>query len=125
MNNTEKQVNPGTFFEKLALEYLQKQGLRLLAKNYRCRYGEIDLILKHKKTLVFVEVRKRGAGSYVSPLESVDYRKQQKIIRTAYAYLNEHRLYEKVPCRFDIVGVTLQQEEYHLSWYQNAYDEEG
>ena len=125
MNNTKKPENPGAFFEKLALEYLQKQGAYLLQSNYRCRYGEIDLIMKHQKTITFVEVRKRDSCCHGSPLETVDYRKQQKIIRSAYTYLKEHRLYETMPCRFDIVGVTLQKEEYHLTWHKNAYSEEG
>lgn len=115
--------NPGTFFENMAIEYLQKQGLVLLRRNYRCRYGEIDAIMKHKKTLIFIEVRKRNSKDYGSPLETVTYHKQQKIIRSAYTYVKENPLYKAWPCRFDIIGVTLSAQDYHLEWCEHAYTE--
>ena len=113
----------GAPFENMAKEYLQKHGLNLVVSNYRCRYGEIDLIMNDDITLVFVEVRKRTSSHHGSPLETVDYFKQQKIIRTAYSYLQDSQLYETRPCRFDVVGVTLLEGKYHLEWCQHAYEE--
>lgn len=123
MNKKEMSHCPGAAFEKMALQHLKKQGLRLLERNYHSRYGEIDIIMQAKKTIVFVEVRKRSNAQYGHPFETVDYNKQQKIIKTAYCYLKEHRLFEQALCRFDVVGVTLLEGKYHLEWCQHAYEE--
>lgn len=123
MSKKEPFENPGAAFETMALAHLKKHGLKLLTRNYHSRYGEIDLIMKSKKTIVFVEVRKRAQTQYGHPLETVDHQKQQKIIRTAYAYLKQKHLFERAPCRFDVVGVTLRENQYHLEWCQHAYED--
>lgn len=93
--------NPGVMAEQLAARYLQQHGLVLLAQNYSCRYGEVDLILREGHTLVFVEVRLRSARSFTSAAESIDQHKQQKLLRVAQRYMQEHPLYPS--CRFDVV----------------------
>ncbi len=115
--------SPGAIFESMAEKHLKKQGLRLLARNYHNRFGEIDIIMQEKQTIVFVEVRQRTSLEFGHPFETVDRRKQQKIILTAYAYLKEHRLFEHLPCRFDVVGVTLREGKHHLEWCQHAFEE--
>lgn len=93
----------GAWGERLAGEYLRKKGLRLLETNFRCRFGEIDLICRDKKYLVFVEVKLRKDDRFAAPREFVDFRKQQRLKTTAEFYLSIHDL--DVPCRFDVVEI--------------------
>lgn len=98
----------GAEIEKQARIWLQQQGLKRIAENYRCRVGEIDLIMEEKGTLVFVEVRYRKHRQYGDGIESVDWRKQKKLIRAAQHYLVTSRRYHRAPCRFDVIAATLQ-----------------
>jgi putative endonuclease len=109
---------PGALAEQLAAQYLQQQGLRLLQMNYRCRYGEIDLILQHGDTHVFVEVRLRSGAVFGGAAASIDARKQAKLVRTARHYLSQ--LQHIPPCRFD--AVLMQAADVNkLEWVRNAF----
>ena len=77
--------------EKLACIALKKKGYRIIGKNYRCRYGEIDIIAIHKDCLVFVEVRSKSGTSFGTPEESVTAQKMRKLVSTALEYLNSHQ----------------------------------
>ena len=96
--------NRGKHFEALAARFLAGQGLLIIDRNYRCRCGEIDLIARHDKHLVFVEVRARGNPRYASPAASVDRRKQQKLLRSAQFFLQRHPELAQLPCRFDVIA---------------------
>lgn len=96
----------GSRYEEAAAAFLQKQGFRVLEKNFRCRQGEIDLVCREGKTLVFTEVKYRSDASWGSPFEAVGFRKQEKIRRTALFYLCRYGYPENMPCRFDVVGIT-------------------
>lgn len=89
--------------EALAAAWLIRHGLRSLARNFRCRLGEIDLVMRDGDTLVFVEVRCRRDCGYGSALESVTAGKQARLIRAAAVYLQQHG--DTLPCRFDVVGI--------------------
>ena len=89
-----------------AYEHLKTRGLKLLARNYRTPFGEIDLIMEQQDTVVFVEVRYRQSEEFGTPAETIDFRKQAKLRATALYYLQRHRHASKKPCRFDIVAVT-------------------
>lgn len=78
----------------------------MVERNYRSPYGEIDLIMRHASTLVFVEVRYRRSVQFGSPAETVDRRKQVKIRATAEHYLQRHIQGAGVSCRFDVVALT-------------------
>src|SRR5690554_7905136 len=95
----------GTEVETAVCQYLQKQGLKLLSRNYHSRGGEIDLIMLHEKVLVFIEVRFRRTAAFGSAAETVTRRKQARIIQTAEQYLQRHRLAHE-SCRFDVVAVS-------------------
>lgn len=95
----------GAAYEKLALFYLEQRGYQILETNYRCRTGEIDIIARDGRYLVFLEVRYRSDGTRGTSLESVDRRKQAVLLGTARQYLRERRLGEDLPCRFDVVGI--------------------
>lgn len=94
----------GSQGEALARDYLQRKGARILEMNYRRPTGEIDIIARQKRTLLFVEVKRRSSLRFGRPAEAVDRAKQAHILRTAQLYLQENRL-EDVPVRFDIIEV--------------------
>ncbi len=108
----------GGRFEQAACCYLQKKGYRLREANFRIRSGEIDLIMEDEDTLVFVEVKYRSAGTYGRGEEHVDRRKQRTIIAVAEYYLLREGLYDRCPCRFDVVSI---DGEGNVTHYENAF----
>lgn len=96
----------GTVGEELACRFLRHRGLRIVAQNFTCRFGEIDLIAREGRTLVFVEVKCRRSVSAGEPLESITRRKRLQIIRSAQWYLKRHGLSDSL-CRFDAVSVKI------------------
>lgn len=96
---TTKQI--GDFGEAMACEYLEKEGMTVLKRNYRERGGEIDIIAKDDDTIVFAEVKTRISKSYGTPAEFVDFRKREKIIKTAVSYLGR----DDVNMRFDVIEI--------------------
>ncbi len=93
----------GSWGESLAAEYLRKKRYRLVAMNYGCRFGEIDLIAENKKYLVFVEVKLRKSAAFASAAEYVDKRKQNRIRMTAELWLSLHPT--QLQPRFDVVEI--------------------
>ncbi len=93
--------------EALALRYLAKKGYTLVERNYRTRLGEIDLIVRDKGALVFVEVKLRRGTDFGDPLEAVTPRKQARIRRVAELYLAEKGAGVDEEVRFDVVGILL------------------
>jgi putative endonuclease len=114
----------GQAAEHYAENFLKSRGLILVEKNYRNRYGEIDLIMKDKQYLVFIEVRLRN-NPMVSGSESVSFFKQQKIIRAAEYYLKKHQLSHSQYCRFDVMGLQQQPDGFTCRWIRNAFDLSG
>jgi putative endonuclease len=116
---TEKQ-RLGQQAERRVRDYLSQQGLSFVEANYLCKMGEIDLIMKERDFLVFVEVRYRKSASFGSAVESVTYQKQKKLIKAAEHYL----MRQGVPhhfCRFDVVGLTGLLGQEKVEWFQNAF----
>lgn len=107
--------------EEIANNYLQKQGLKLIGKNYRCRLGEIDLIMQDKDTLVFVEVRCRKSNLFGGAAGSVTFHKQTKLIRAAQLYLQQQKQLAKLVCRFDVVAITSQGPSAQVEWIKHAF----
>ena len=93
----------GAWGEAVAASYLQKKRYKLLASGYRCRFGEIDLIVTNGKYLVFVEVKLRKSDSFARACEFVDSKKQERLRTTASVYLNQYPT--ELPCRFDVVEI--------------------
>ncbi|MDV3237395.1 MAG: YraN family protein [Gammaproteobacteria bacterium] len=113
---------PGQRAEDAACAYLLARGLRLIARNFRCRRGEIDLIMQDTDNLVFVEVRYRRQSRYGSGLESVDRRKQERIVRCAMHYLQRHPQAARSAARFDVVALAPASEGLRIDWVRNAFD---
>ena len=111
----------GDAAEDRACRHLQQLGLSLIARNYRSPYGEIDLVMRHGATLVFVEVRYRRQTAFGTPMETVDTRKQARLRATAEHYLQQDRRNSNPACRFDIVAVTGAPDGDRLTWLQNAF----
>jgi putative endonuclease len=110
--------NAGIAAEQLAASFLKQQGLVLIAQNYHCRFGEIDLIMRDGNTLVFIEVRLRGHSGFGGAAESITFSKQRKLIITANHYLQQHG---NQPCRFD--AILMSKADYaHIEWIQHAFD---
>lgn len=105
----------------MAAAYLQAQGLRVKARNYRQKIGEIDIICMDGDTYVFVEVKTRKNHGFGHPLEAVTSRKQRQICRAALFYLSAHDL-QDVPVRFDVVGVTLTEPAPQITHVIAAFD---
>jgi len=109
--------------EGLAHSHLAAQGLRLLAQNWRCRCGELDLVMLDGDTVVFVEVRYRRHLAWGGALESVDARKRLKLIRTAQYFLQKESRWARHPCRFDVVAISAgERAPDQLNWIRNAFD---
>ncbi len=118
---TERQRR-GAEGEQAALETLQRAGLELVARNYRCRAGELDLVLRRGRLLVVVEVRRRGRQDYGGALASVNAAKQARIINATRHFLATHPRYAQNEIRFDVVGI---EADGRLQWVQAAFDASG
>lgn len=95
----------GSFYERQAEEFLKAQGYEILERNFRCRLGEVDLIAFEKERLVFVEVKYRKDGTFGTPADAVDRRKQRRISNVAAYYLYTHSRYADAACRFDVMDM--------------------
>jgi putative endonuclease len=115
--------NPGRAYETLAIKFLQRRGLQLVTRNYQCRGGEIDLIVKQGNTLIFVEVRYRQASTFGSAVESVTRAKQARIVHCARHYLMRHPNLSGCDLRFDIIGICQNGNSrgYQVEWLDNAF----
>lgn len=103
--------------EQLACRYLLNQGLQLIEKNFRSKYGEIDLIMKDNETLVIVEVRFRKSNKYGGALESISQKKQSRIIATTQYYLSTHKVNSSI--RFDVITMSNNTD---IQWIKNAFN---
>ncbi len=99
----------GAWGEERAVAYLRSQGIKILARNYRCPVGEIDIVARQKKLLLFIEVKTRRGTGFGTPQEAVGFRKQQQIIRTAHWYLARENPANLQP-RFDVLAILCQSD---------------
>ena len=106
----------GELAEQKALNYLSQQGLQLQERNFRCRSGELDLIMTDKQTLVIVEVRFRKNNHYGSAAESVTVSKQSRIIAATQVYLSRHPTNSAI--RFDVIAIS---GNFEINWIKNAF----
>lgn len=113
----------GQAAEALARQHLERHGLRLLASNWSCRRGELDLVMLDADTVVFVEVRYRRHTAWGGAIESVDARKREKLAAAATHFLQQESRWAKHPCRFDVVAINAEgNAPPRLNWIQNAFD---
>lgn len=113
-------MNKGRLGERLALNFLQQQGLRLVEANFRLRFGEVDLIMQDGDTLVFVEVKYRSSERFGTSIEQVTPTKMKKIKLVAQAYLQRYQG-EVAAVRFDVVGISPRGTGYGFNWVKGAF----
>jgi putative endonuclease len=106
--------------ERLAELFLKQKGYKLVERNYRCRGGEVDLIVLDRRIIVFVEVKTRTDHEFGSPLEAVAPRKQRRMILAAQLFLHQKKLHER-DARFDVVGISWPGAEPVVEHIQNAF----
>ncbi len=107
--------------EAMACKYLRQHGLKLVQQNYRSKVGEIDLIMRDKKSWVFVEVKYRTHHDWANSAESVTRSKQLKIINAAKQYLQQRKVFDLVDCRFDVVAIDENLSEAKINWLPHAF----
>lgn len=107
----------GTCAEERAAQFLQARGLRILARNYRCRQGEIDLIAWDGRYLIFAEVKYRSSSRCADPLSAVNGAKQKKICRVADYFRFTQKVPDDVPVRYDVIGILGEK----TAWIPNAF----
>jgi len=108
--------------EEIALEFLKKNRFKLVVKNYRCRYGEIDIIARDPgNVLCFIEVKTRSSQSHGTPQEAVTLKKQGQIGKVALEFIQRYKL-EKNHARFDVVAVNLLPAGHTVELIQNAFE---
>lgn len=108
--------------EQRAESFLRERGLKCVTRNWRCRRGEIDLVMDDGESLVFVEVRMRGPGSYTDGVASVDAAKRRRLILAARDFLMRHAEHADRPCRFDVIGIG--GEHNKIEWIPHAFEVE-
>ena len=107
----------GVAFEALAAAFLEKRGLSIVAQNYQCRLGEIDLVARDGATIVFVEVRRRASAAFGGAAASITAKKRARILRAARHYLS--RLRTTPACRFD--ALLIEGDPPRIEWLPNAF----
>lgn len=112
----------GDPFEQRACVELERAGLRLLARNYTTRHGELDLVMREGDTVVFVEVRYRRSASHGDAATSVTRSKQHKLILAAQHWLAAHPRYATSPCRFDVVSYDGPGDATRQAWLRGAFE---
>lgn len=115
-----KRAERGSRAEQLARRFLEQQGLQFKQANFRCKRGEIDLIMQDGETLVFVEVRYRGNSRFGSPAETVDRHKQRKLVTTALFYLQSKPELAQQASRFDVIAISGDSGSPQIDWHSNA-----
>jgi len=118
---TEKTKTLGKKGEDIAAAFLEKKGYNLLFRNYKCSFGEIDIIAKHKKTLSFIEVKTRSTKKYGLPHEAVTPAKQAKISRVALEFVQRYKM-ENRAARFDVVSVQSLNDGCEVNLIENAFE---
>ncbi|RJO60083.1 YraN family protein [candidate division WS5 bacterium] len=112
----------GQTAEQIAADFLAENKLKVIDRNYRTRFGEIDIIAKHKKEFIFIEVKAKNTSRYGKPYEMVTEKKKKKLIMTAKSYLSNIDVdIEKVDWRIDVISIDYETGK--IDWLQNAVED--
>lgn len=113
----------GRHWEAVAADYLEDHGLTVLARGYRCRLGELDLVCRDERVLVVVEIRARGTSSYCTAVASIGPHKRARIIQATRHFLMLRHEWRNAPIRFDVVTFdAIDTAEPAVRWIKNAFD---
>lgn len=119
----ETATQAGRRAEDLAVAWLMRCGLQIIARNVRCPGGEIDVVAREDDVLVFVEVRYRRAHALVDPLSTITHQKRRRLVRAANAYLQAHPAHARCPQRFDVIAVS--GPVMPIQWVRDAFVQEN
>lgn len=112
----------GSQFEDIALAHAQRDGLQLITRNFSCRYGEIDLVMRDRQTIVFVEVRYRRSQRFGGALDSVGSGKRSRLVKAASVFLQSRPELAAHACRFDLLAIAGNAAEPSIEWHRNAFE---
>ena len=115
-----KNIEKGKEGEAMASKYLQKKGYKILLRNYRTKYGEIDIVAKRKKLIVFVEVKLRKGDSFGKGVDAINEYKIKRIRKTAEYYLFNNKIDDK-DVRFDVISIDFKTNEYKIEHIEGAF----
>ena len=118
---TQERLTLGRQGEDAAAKYLQRKGMKIVERNLRTPIGEIDLVVRHRKILAFVEVKTRRGSAFGSPGEAVGPRKQRQIVQTAKWYLNDNP-HKGLQPRFDVVAITVHGDDFQIEHIPDAFE---
>ena len=118
---TQKRKKLGERGEEIAVSFLKNKRYRILCRNYRCKFGEIDIIARHKKTLSFIEVKTRSSESYGVPQEAIHPQKQRKISMVALEFIQRYKLEDR-EARFDVVAIQFLPDGFDVDLIKNAFE---
>lgn len=118
---TQKRKKLGEKGEEIAVNFLKNNHYKILCRNYRCIFGEIDIIARHKKTISFVEVKTRSTRLFGDPQEAIQPKKQRKISQVALEFVQRYKLEDK-SARFDVVAVQFTSNGYTVDLIENAFE---
>lgn len=114
-------LDNGRIAERLARRFLLDRGLTAVTANYRCRFGELDLIMRDARLLVIVEIRYRRRFTHGGPIESISAAKQRKIVRATQHFIRGHAAWRNAPVRFDVVGLAGTLQAPDIRWIAGAF----
>lgn len=117
---SKEKINLAQKGEDLAEDFLKRNKYKIISRNYRNRYGEIDIIARQKDTLCFIEVKTRSTEQFGSPQEAVDTHKQHKLSQVALQYLKENCLLDR-PARFDTLAIYVQDKQIKIELIKDAF----
>ena len=118
-------LRKGSEAENMACGYLEAHGLKLLAANYRCRYGELDLVMRDGVHVVVVEVRSRRSDRHGAPEASITGRKRRCLMRATRCFMRDNPQFNGMMLRFDVVGVLKEASRARFRWIRNALQFDG
>lgn len=111
----------GKLAEGIAANYLAKQNIKILKRNFHCRFGEIDLIGLEQDILLFIEVRYRKNEKFLTAIETIDPHKCKRIVITSEYYLSQQKKYQSYLCRYDVITLTGELDTPVIEWIKNAF----
>ncbi len=106
--------------EDIAVEYFRKNGFRIIEKNYRTVFGEIDIIAKDKDIIVFIEVKTRADKTFGYPFEAVNQKKREKIRKVALSFMKKYK--KEFPARFDVLSIYTENGKEQIEHIKDAFE---
>ncbi len=111
----------GKIGEDIAIDFLKKKGYKIIERNYKCVFGEVDIVARDSGDIIFVEVKSRRSEYFGDPTDAVDFNKQKKLSKIALNYLNEKRL-DNHDARFDVIAIKLSPNGNTVELIENAFE---